>query len=83
MMWKSALDAFSFSDPENHFSSVMFPPSGFTVTASNVVQFDVSLQTYLTEFLQQLSQSPFYGTFSAHHNDAEKQVLATIGIQNT
>ena len=49
--------------------------SGALIPSSNF-----SFQAYLTEFLQSLSQQPFYELFKAHHSDAEKQVLRTVNI---
>lgn len=43
--------------------------------------YHINIQVYLTEFLQSLSQQPFYNMFSSHHTPVEKQVLQTIGIQ--
>ena len=42
--------------------------------------YQVDLQTYLTEFIQSLAQLPCYASFSQHHNQSERQVLAMIGI---
>ncbi|WAR26248.1 IPO9-like protein [Mya arenaria] len=41
---------------------------------------NVNLLPFLTEFLQSLSQQPYYGTFTAHHTDTEKQILHNINI---
>ncbi|XP_064632245.1 importin-9-like [Lineus longissimus] len=41
----------------------------------------IDLQAYLTDFLLDLSKQQFYGLFSQHHNDLEKKVLQSIGIQ--
>ncbi|KAI0216737.1 Importin-9 [Lamellibrachia satsuma] len=43
--------------------------------------YQIELQPYLTEFLRSFSQQHCYGVFSQHHNECEKQVLRTIGIQ--
>lgn len=43
--------------------------------------YQIDLQAYLTEFLQSLSRHQCYSMFSQHHNDNERQVLRTIGIQ--
>ncbi|KAK2163574.1 hypothetical protein LSH36_77g04009 [Paralvinella palmiformis] len=43
--------------------------------------YQIDLQAYLTEFLQSLSRHHCYSMFSQHHNDNERQVLRTIGIQ--
>ncbi|XP_060587837.1 importin-9-like [Ruditapes philippinarum] len=40
----------------------------------------LDLQAYLTEFLQSLSQQPYYSMFTSHHTDSEKQVLHKISI---
>ncbi|XP_074644656.1 importin-9-like [Tubulanus polymorphus] len=42
---------------------------------------EVDLQAYLTKFLKALSSQPCYEIFAAYHNDSEKKVLQTIGIQ--
>ncbi|KAH3881360.1 importin-9-like isoform X2 [Dreissena polymorpha] len=41
----------------------------------------VNLLPYLTEFLQSLSQQPYYTTFAAHHTENEKLVLRSINVQ--
>ncbi|XP_014669041.1 PREDICTED: importin-9-like [Priapulus caudatus] len=48
--------------------------------ALNDPLYQVNLQQYLMEFLRELSQQPYYSTFSAHHTDCERKVLANIGI---
>jgi len=45
-----------------------------------VALYVVYLQTYLTEFLQSLSQQPYYSNFSSHHTATERQVLNNINI---
>ena len=41
----------------------------------------IDLQQYLTDFLVSLSRQPYYSQFTPHHNENEKKVLRTIGIQ--
>ncbi|CAH1784945.1 unnamed protein product [Owenia fusiformis] len=43
----------------------------------------VNLQTYLTEYLQELSQQPCYSHFQEKHSPLENQVLKQIGINNS
>uniref|UniRef100_A0A8C5P946 Importin 9 n=1 Tax=Leptobrachium leishanense TaxID=445787 RepID=A0A8C5P946_9ANUR len=42
--------------------------------------YQIDLQNYLTEFLQQFAQQPCFTAFSNHLNDTERRVLQSIGI---
>ncbi|KAM8976738.1 importin-9 [Pelodytes ibericus] len=42
--------------------------------------YQIDLQTYLTEFLQQFAQQPCFSAFSNHLNDNERRILQSIGI---
>ncbi|XP_068125456.1 importin-9 [Hyperolius riggenbachi] len=42
--------------------------------------YQIDLQTYLTEFLQQFAQQPCFSAFSEHLNGNERRVLQSIGI---
>ncbi|XP_018412390.1 PREDICTED: importin-9 [Nanorana parkeri] len=42
--------------------------------------YQIDLQTYLTEFLQQFAQQPCFSAFSEHLNANERRILQSIGI---
>ncbi|PIO15180.1 hypothetical protein AB205_0098240 [Aquarana catesbeiana] len=42
--------------------------------------YQIDLQTYLTEFLQQFSQQPCFSAFSEHLNANDRRILQSIGI---
>ncbi|XP_006628350.1 importin-9 [Lepisosteus oculatus] len=42
--------------------------------------YQIDIQAYLTDFLRQFAQQPYYSMFSGHLNEAERRVLHSIGI---
>lgn len=44
--------------------------------------FNVNLKAYLTDYLQQLMQLPFYNSFAEHLTASEKNLVHELGLQS-